>query len=312
VRCRTLALVVALAFVVGCGGHQQQRPPKTTSPTPHTARVIGPVPGSLVAIGGGRSLFVHCVGSGTPTVVLEAGFGANAADWREVQPQLGRHARTCAYDRAGIGSSVAPPGVRDARDDVGDLQRLLHRAHVQQPYVLVGHSYGGLLARLFAKAHPTQVAGMVLVDAMGRDQTRRVLAIWPKDQARAVRRMIATPVRDGVDLAAGEALARRVQSLGDLPLAVVTAGRHDAEWGHVPRRLARALDRQWTTMQDELAALSTDSVHVVALRSDHPVQHGQPGVVISAVLAVLAAARDHTALGPCRRVFAGPGVRCRG
>jgi pimeloyl-ACP methyl ester carboxylesterase len=307
---RTLALVVALAFAAGCGGHEEKR--SRTATTGQSARIIGPVAGRLVAIGGGRSLFLRCVGSGAPSVVLEAGFDANAADWREVQPQLGRHTRTCSYDRAGIGSSVAPPGVRDARDEVGDLQRLVEHARIDPPYVLVGHSYGGLLARLYARAHATQVAGMVLVDAMGRDQTRRTLAIWPKTEAPALRRMIAAPVRDGVDLAAGEALGRRVQSLGDIPLAVVTAGKHDAEWGRLPPRLARALDRQWTTMQDDLAGLSTNSLHVVALRSDHAVERGQPDVVLRAVLAVVRAARDHTGIGPCRRLFGGAGVRCRG
>jgi pimeloyl-ACP methyl ester carboxylesterase len=302
----TLVVLVACTVAAGCGGHE-----RTQTRTAHAAPIIGAVAGRLVAIGGGRSLFVRCVGSGTPSVILEAGLGGGAADWRHVQPELGRTTRTCAYDRAGVGSSVAPPGVRDARDEIDDLRRLLDEAHIEPPYVLVGHSYGGLLARLFAHAHPTQAAGMVLVDAMGRDQTRRVLAIWPKSQAPALRRTLAAPVRGRVDLAAGEELARSVESLGDIPLAVVTAGGHDAEWGRIPHRLARALDRQWTTMQDELARLSTDHIHVVALRSDHSVQDGQPDVVIRAVRAVVAAARGHVGLPPCQRVFGGADVRCR-
>jgi mRNA-degrading endonuclease toxin of MazEF toxin-antitoxin module len=157
------------------------------------------------------------------------------------------------------------------------------------------------------------VAGIVLVDAMGRDQTRRVLAVWPHTQARALRRRVGAPVREGVNLAAGEALAAHIRSLGDTRLAVVTAGTHAAEWGRVPSRLGRALDRQWTTMQDELARLSGDHVHVVALRSDHFVQgaEGQPAVVVRAVKAVVRAARAHGPLPPCARVFGGPGVRCR-
>ena len=100
-----------------------------------------------------------CVGSGSPTVVLEAGFGADTFTWRDVQPQLGRTTRTCAYDRAGTGNSVAPPGVRDARDEIADLRQLLARARIDPPYVLVGHSYGGVLARVFAHLHPTETAG---------------------------------------------------------------------------------------------------------------------------------------------------------
>ena len=267
-----------------------------------------------MGIGGARSLFVDCVGSGSPTIVLEAGLGAGTSTWGAVQPQLGRTTRTCAYDRAGVGSSVGLPGVHDAREEIDDLERLLDGLHVDPPYVLVGHSYGGILARLFAHAHAKEIAGVVLVDAMGRDQTRRTLAVWPKSQARALRRTVAKPVRDGLDLASSEALASHVRSLGDTPLAVITAGRHDEEWGRVRPRLGRALDRLWGRLQDELAALSSDSAHVVALRSDHVVQgrDGQPVVVIRAVEAVVRAARDRTPLPPCTRLFSGSGVRCRG
>jgi pimeloyl-ACP methyl ester carboxylesterase len=239
-----------------------------------------------------------------------------------VQPRLGRSTRTCAYDRAGIGNSIRRPGVHDAREEIDDLQRLLDGAHLDPPYVLVGQSYGGLLVRLFAQAHPGEVAGVVLVDAKGRDQMRRELAIWPKSQAPTLRRSWARPVRDGVDLASGDALASHVTSLGDTPLAVITAGTHKADSTGMPPPLARALYGLWVTMQDELAALSSDQVHVVALGSDHWVQvrhfyrgdqriDGQPDVVIRAVQAVVRAARDHTHLPPCRRLFRGRDVRCR-
>src|SRR5690349_24585324 len=88
---------------------------------------------------------MECVGSGSPTVVLEAGFGADTLSWRDVQPEVGRGTRTCAYDRAGTGNSVAPPGVRDARDEIADLRRLLAPARVAPPSVPVAHSYGGVL-----------------------------------------------------------------------------------------------------------------------------------------------------------------------
>ena len=263
-------------------------------------------PGRLVDIGGARRLYLECMGSGNPTVVLEAGFGGNAGNWRDVQRQLGRTTRTCAYDRAGLGNSVALSGVHYAQDEINDLQRLLDAAGIAPPYVLVGHSYGGLLVRLFAKAHPDETAGVVLVDAVGRDQMRRDLAAWPKSLVPAARREAARRVRDGVDLVAGDALSTGVRTLGETPLAVITAGRH-ADVASLPPRLARALDRLWGTMQDELAALSSDRVHVVALRSDHFVQRfdGQPGVVIHAVQAVVRAARDHAHLPPCRQLFNG-------
>jgi pimeloyl-ACP methyl ester carboxylesterase len=309
---RILAVSLVCTLAVGCGGNEPKG--RRIAPAPRSTPEISGVPGRLVQIGSGRSLFVDCVGSGSPTIVLEAGLGANGFSWHDVQPQLGRTTRTCAYDRAGIGSSVALPGVHDARDEIDDLQRLLDGAHVDPPYVIVGHSYGGLLARLFAQAHANEVAGMVLVDSMGRNQTRRQLAIWPKSQARAIRRRQAMRVRDGVDLATGEALAARITSLGDTPLVVVTAGRYTAELERMPAQLSRALFGTWQTMQDELAALSSDHVHVVALRSDHFVQEvgRQPDVVIRAVRAVVRTVRDGTRLPPCRRLFSGRDVRCRG
>jgi pimeloyl-ACP methyl ester carboxylesterase len=267
-----------------------------------------------VAIGHGRSLYMECVGSGSPTVVLEAGFLADTFSWRDVQPEVGRGTRTCAYDRAGTGNSAAPPGVRDARDEIADLRRLLARARVAPPYVLVGHSYGGVLARVFAHRYPSETAGLVLIDTLGRDGRRRLLAIWPRSQAPEIRRGLTTTVMAGVDLAPGEAIASRVTSLGGMPLAVVTAGRQD-NFPRTPARLHRALKRLWDGMQDELAALSQNSVHVVALASNHDVPAsgiGQPSVIVRAVQAVVGAARRHTRLPRCRRLFSGADVRCRG
>ena len=194
-----------------------------------------------------------------------------------------------------------------------DLERLLDGAQIDPPYVLVGHSYGGLLARLFARDHPEETAGVVLVDAMGRDATRRQLARWPESLAPVRRRQWAQPVIDGVDRRSSEALASSVRTLGDAPLVVITAGRHDEDTAGLPRRLLQLQGGLFGTMQAELARLSSDHAHVVALDSDHFVQRfdGQPLVVIRAVRAVVRAERDNTQLPPCKRLFSGPDVRCR-
>jgi pimeloyl-ACP methyl ester carboxylesterase len=306
---RVLAGALVCAVAAGCGG--SSKPPRPAAKQPHGAPLLVNG-GRLIAIGGGRRLFIECAGTGRPAIVLEAGFGGTSDNWRDVQPQLGRTARTCAYDRAGLGNSVAIPGVHDAADEVRDVQRLLSAAGIAPPYVIVGHSYGGLLARLFAHEHPSETAGVVLVDAVGRDQTRRQLAIWPRSAAPRLRYAYAKPVVDGVDIAAGEALGARIKSLGTTPLAVVSAGNHSADLSPLPTRVARAQERLWTTMQDELARLSSNHVHVVALHSGHFVQRldGQPDVVIRAVDAVVRAARSRQRLPACARLFTGPGVRC--
>jgi len=124
-------VLLALVFAMGCGG---QGPKANRGPTVKTRPApVAEGSGRFVAIGDGRSLYMKCVGSGSPTVVLEAGFGADTLSWQDVQPEVGRDTRTCAYDRAGTGNSVAPSGVRDARDEIADLRRLLARAGVEPP-----------------------------------------------------------------------------------------------------------------------------------------------------------------------------------
>ena len=265
--------------------------------------------GELVDVGG-RRLYVECIGSGRPTVVLEAGLGGNSRNWTTVQLELGHTTRTCAYDRAGLGDSDAMPGVHDAGDEIRDLERLLARGRIEPPYVLVGHSYGGFLARLFARAHPEQVVGVEFVDASGYDATRRQLAIWPRSQAPARRRDWAKPVQFGVDLKGSEALESELRPLGDTPVVAITGARTWTEFPGLPPRLARAQQRLWRVLHAELASLSTDSIHVLALRSNHLVMDAQPEVVADGVRAIVHAVRDKTQLPPCERLFSGPDVRC--
>jgi pimeloyl-ACP methyl ester carboxylesterase len=306
---RTVAVVLLATLAAGCGGNGGNTAPRTAARTPRRTPVtLGP--GKLVDIGGGRGLYLYCLGSGSPTVLLSAGYGGTTDNWSRVHPQLGHVTRVCAYDRAGSGYSPPNMRARDAGDEVDDLQRLLDRAHLAPPYVLVGHSYGGLVARLFAHAHPREIGGVVLVDAMGRSQDRRFSRLWKAQPARE-RRSAPNPLEASADLLASEALADRVTSLGKLPLAVVTRGRPDTGEGPLPARLVAPAERLWFRLQDELASLSSESVHVVALRSGHFVQSEQPSVVIRAVRAVIDAARTRAPLAPCRRLFPGRGVRCR-
>jgi pimeloyl-ACP methyl ester carboxylesterase len=302
------SLLVALpVLLAGCGGHSTPKRVDTRE------RVAPPVVvgGRLIDVGG-HKLYLTCEGSGSPAIVLEAGFGGSSNDWRDTQRDLARTTRTCAYDRAGQGSSVGRPGVHDASDEIRDLQQLLFSARIPPPYVLAGHSYGGLLTRLYAHARPRDVAGLVLVDAVGRNATERQLAIWPKTVEPDARKEAAEPVVNDVDVRSSEALDARVRSLGDVPLVVVEAARHEQIFGPDKTPLWRAEARLWSRMQAELAQLSSDHVHVLARRSDHFVQRidGQPRVVAAALRAVVRAAREKTRLAPCAQIFHGPSVRC--
>lgn len=121
-------------------------------------------PGRRVDIGGGRGLHLHCVGSGTPSVILEAGIAASSLSWTHVQPRVAAFTRACSYDRSGLAWSDGGLTPITAARCADDLDRLLSAASIRSPYVLVGHSYGAFILHIYATRHPDNVAGLVLVD----------------------------------------------------------------------------------------------------------------------------------------------------
>ncbi|HYF96205.1 MAG TPA: alpha/beta hydrolase [Symbiobacteriaceae bacterium] len=154
-----------------------------------------PPPGRLVDIGG-RRLYAQVMGEGSPAVVLEAGFLCTALLWARVAPALARFTRVVAYDRAGYGWSDPGPAPRTARAAVADLRALLQAVGVDGPAVLAGHSYGGLVARLYTGLHAADVAGLVLFDPTDPEQFAR-LRVNVKAQTRMV---VALPVLAKVGL----------------------------------------------------------------------------------------------------------------
>ncbi len=273
----------------------------------------------------GSFLYLLCMespGTGSPTVILEAGLGEDHRDWAIVQPEIARTTRVCSYDRSGLGFSEDAPKRASARQKVSDLHALLAAAGVPGPYVLVGHSYGGMLAHVYAATYPGDVAGLVLLDSSHPDQISRFLAALPprrKGEPQALTGLrkglpITTPNPEGVNWSESSNQARAAGSIGNKPLIVVTAGEFDPTGlpglpGIVPR-----FERAWLRMQDDLARLSPDSRHVIAVNSPHFVMSalGQPELVTHAVDAVVQAARAHTELPSCRALFAPPAARCVG
>jgi pimeloyl-ACP methyl ester carboxylesterase len=125
-------------------------------------------PGKLVDVGWYK-LHIHTMGQGKPTVVLVYGSGAFSVDWALVQPQIARFAQVVSYDRAGDAWSDSGPQPQTLPQEVYELHTLLQRAKVEPPYVLVGHSFGGILVRWYARQYPKEVAGMILEDATDDD-----------------------------------------------------------------------------------------------------------------------------------------------
>jgi pimeloyl-ACP methyl ester carboxylesterase len=287
------ALFVLLMTFVGCGGRTGPRP----LPVPGE-------PGHLFEING-RHLYLECFGTGTPTVLLEAGYGGDHRGWTEIEPRIAKTTRVCAYDRAGLGlSSVEAPEPRAPHDQLADLDDLLEDARIDPPYIAVGHSYGGALAWFFAKRRGDDVKGIVLVDAAHPDQTRRFRAVLPKDVP-----MDPQMSPENVRLSTALRQLGNPGFLGEKPLVVLTAGESQSD-DHP--RLAARLDRIWRNLHDDYARRSADSIHVIAKYSAHFIQTnlGQPDLVVQAIRELVSAARDDRPLRGCRRVFAPSAALC--
>ncbi|PZV01113.1 MAG: alpha/beta hydrolase, partial [Leptolyngbya sp.] len=128
-----------------------------------------PPPGQMVDVGG-YHLHINCTGVGSPTVVIDAGWGDWSAKWSWVQPEVAKTTQVCTYDRAGMGYSEAGSLPRNAKQFAKELHTLLHQANIPVPYVLVGHSLGGLSVRVFAHDYAAEVAGVVLIESMSPAQ----------------------------------------------------------------------------------------------------------------------------------------------
>ncbi len=263
-----------------------------------------PVDDGLIDVGG-RSLHLHCVGRGAPTVLLEAGHGADGGTWLLVQTDIAKQTRACAYDRAGLGFSDKPGKARAVADVLQDLRALLAGARITGPYVLVGHSLGGLLVRLYAAEHPDEVAGMVLVDGSTEDQDLREWSLYPPEQLKAADDP-EDPEAIGLDAfrAAMAQLRGANRSIGDKPLVVLTAGLQEPELPGISPELSARIARVWQEMQAELPRrISTNAAQIVAAKSHHYIQLENPKLVVASVRQVVDAARgrgrvDGTVLAP--------------
>lgn len=138
------------------------------------------MPGQLIDVGGHR-LHLNCTGSGSPTVVLEPGAGEMSSNMGWIAPAIARDTRVCVYDRAGRGWSEPADTPQDGAQIAADLHTLLQRGHVPGPYVLAGHSFGGLYVQIFAARYPDEVAGMVLVDSSDRASAAKPVGASPGD-----------------------------------------------------------------------------------------------------------------------------------
>jgi pimeloyl-ACP methyl ester carboxylesterase len=209
--------------------------------------------------------------------VLLSGMGDTATIWDRVQPGVARFTRVCSYDRAGEGASDPSPARASLQQTVNELHRLLLKADISSPSVLVGASWGGPIARVYASQHPERVAGIVLVDSTHEDTQLSIngKVVQPRFGAPG------SPLKADLDLVY-DSRENRQHPLGDMPLIVLTQGK---AWNEERKRL-----------QGDLAQLSRNSKLIVAEKSGHHIHRDDPDRVISAIREVVQAVRRRTRL----------------
>lgn len=284
--------VLLIGILVGCSGAGPSTPNPSTPPAVlHTpvataSSMAAPserstpdpdVIAGLFDIGGKRTLYMTCEGTGTPTILLEAGDESDISQWRQVMPALIHESRTCAYERAGVGRSVDATGCRELDDLLGDLEALLKVAKVDGPYLLVGTSGGGFLMAGLAARHPDDVVGLVLVE------TPKAITILSPELKALIACDAPTNVEHRDYVKVEHAVWDARKPIGEFPMTVISN-----DYGAA----APPNDDIQTNVVDQRGwlVLSPNSRQVV-VTSGHDVAENQPGLVIGEILAVLKAAR---------------------
>ncbi len=278
-------------------------------------------PGLRIDIGGYR-LYLNCRGRGHPTIVVSPGVGVWSVQWSKIQEALAQDTRVCTYDRDGYGWSDLGVSTASALNAAEELHVLLGKAGEPAPYLLVGESYGGYVTRLFAANHRKEVAAVVLVESaherqweeipeaktlmlQGQQQVKvalwlsriGILRLWPMDRGEdlppSVRpTLLAEQARTQTYVAFGNELSgaltsaqqvARTPSFGDMPLVVVSAGRSFDKFFPTGKKETGPMNEKWMRLQDELAHLSTNSVHMVNETATHGIAREQPEFVIAAI-----------------------------
>ena len=243
----------------------------------------------------GLSLHIRCGGDRTPAsplVVLEAGAGNSADTWRDVHIPIARFARVCAWDRPGRGSSALSPTILNADQYVPLLSDLLTAAGEPGPYVLVGHSIGGVIAALFANRHREAIVGLVLVDSSHEEQVKRfnaVPSVAPPAGATPPPAPPAPPpgmTPEPLPIMGLVELLGAQPWRGTVPLVVLTRGRTPPQIAD-PNVAAR--NAVWLDLQRDWATRSPKGRQVIAANSGHYIHNDEPALVIDAVRTVIEA-----------------------
>jgi pimeloyl-ACP methyl ester carboxylesterase len=259
---------------------------------------------------GGHSLHIYCMGEGSPPVVIDVGFGDSYTNWRAIQEEVAQDMRVCTYERAGYGQSDPGPEPRHGQQVAGELKMLLENAGIEGPYVLVGHSLGGLNVQVFVDLYPDLVAGAVLLDPaplgfitgerfpelyqMAEQETAGLLAVAenargatdPEEKARAS--YFQTLASEHAMMMADSAdQVTAIESFGETPLIVLASGEPNPTFGDS----AEAFQQFWNEQSQALATKSANGAYILAEESGHHLYADVPDLVLDAIRQVVQEAR---------------------
>jgi pimeloyl-ACP methyl ester carboxylesterase len=255
---------------------------------------------------GGRKLRLLTRGQGSPTVIIEAGMGGAGVDeaaWRPVIDEIAKTNRVCIYDRAGLGKSDRPAKLpRTSLDVANDLNALLTAARVPGPYVLVGHSYGGMHVRMFATEYPEKVVGVVLVDSTHPDKDEKWLAALPppapdepeslkKGRNFLTRRQSPAANPEQIDPKESDAQVRKARDLGKKPLVILTHASTFRLDKNLPEAVSVKMEEIFQSLQVEMKRLSTNSTLRQSAHGGHALHADDPQLVIQGIREVSDAVR---------------------
>lgn len=233
-----------------------------------------------------REMYSKSSRKGKPSVIFIAGLGDSCETWNEVQHRMSQITSTLSYDRAGVGRSQAASVPRTCYDLVEELSELLLALDVEPPYVLVGHSFGGLVARLYASLYPESISGIVLVDAAPEYKELAYEQVLPEHLVAGNREYYENPMlnREKIDkVQSYRQIDDHTQPTG-IPLSIITRGlpdRGDEDW---PSQDILEIEQR---LQAGFLRLSTSSKQRIAVRSGHYIHHDEPEVVIEEIIIML-------------------------
>jgi len=288
---RLAALMLLVPLVVSCAGSVGESTDRTINL-------------------GSHSLHAVVAGTGSPAVVFDGGIGARFEEYRELQDRVAGSTAVVAYDRAGYGASEVGPLPRDSNREVGELRTLLARLKIPPPYILVGHSLGGLNVQVYARLHPEEVAGMVLLDPpplrfiLGEEYTQltsmaaQMTEEWQGVADRGLRsedreekanaeffQMLASEHREMFNASARQASS--IVSFGDIPLVVVASGVPNPILGDV----SESYQEFWAAQSEALAAKSSSGKFVFAETSTHRLHDDAENLVADIILSMVSSLR---------------------